>query len=84
MYLLPKGDTKGSCSLCFGVKIDEFYIYLAFEYSDVEASIKGSIVSVKNPKSGTIIADEIKEIILTEDKKYPSLANIKIREKVHS
>ena len=57
---------------------------LAFEYSDVEASIKGSIVSVKNPKSGTIMADDIKEIILTEDKKYPSLANIKIREKVHS
>ena len=57
---------------------------LAFEYSDVEASIKGSIVSVKNPKSGTIMAGDIKEIILTEDKKYPSLANIKIREKVHS
>ena len=30
------------------------------------------------------MAGDIKEIILTEDKKYPSLANIKIREKVHS
>lgn len=37
---------------------------LAFEYSDVEATVKGSIMSVKNPKSGNIVADEIGEIIL--------------------
>lgn len=36
---------------------------LSFEYSDVEASIKGHIVSIKNPKSGTIIADSVGEII---------------------
>lgn len=36
---------------------------LSFEYSDVEASIIGHIVSVKNPKSGTIIADSVGEII---------------------
>lgn len=36
---------------------------LAFEYSDVEADIKGDIISVKNPKSGKIIADSIGEII---------------------
>lgn len=36
---------------------------LSFEYSDVEADIKGHIVSVKNPKSGTIIADSVGEII---------------------
>ncbi len=36
---------------------------LAFEYSDVEAEIQGNIVSVKNPKSGTIIADSVGEII---------------------
>lgn len=36
---------------------------LSFEYSDVEAEIKGYIVSVKNPKSGTIIADSVGEII---------------------
>ena len=41
---------------------------LAFEYSDVEASIKGSILSIKNPKSGKIVADEIKEIILHDSK----------------
>lgn len=57
---------------------------LAFEYSDVEATIKGAIDSVKNPKAGSIVADDIKEIILTEDTKYPALAKIKIREKVCS
>ncbi len=36
---------------------------LAFEYSDVEADIKGHIVSVKNPKSGTIVTDSVGEII---------------------
>ena len=36
---------------------------LAFEYSDVEADIIGSIDSVKNPKSGKITADAIGEII---------------------
>lgn len=37
---------------------------LSFEYSDVEAEIKGSIKSVKNPLSGTIKADSIGNIIL--------------------
>ncbi len=37
---------------------------LAFEYSDVEADVKGNILSVKNPKSGHITADSIGEIIL--------------------
>lgn len=37
---------------------------LAFEYSDVEARINGGIVSVKNPRSGKIIADSIGEIII--------------------
>ncbi len=36
---------------------------LSFEYSDVEADVKGHIISVKNPKSGTVIADSIGEII---------------------
>lgn len=36
---------------------------LAFEYSSVDARINGSILSVKNPKSGRIIADSIGEII---------------------
>lgn len=41
---------------------------LAFEYSDVNATIKGSILSVKNPKSGRIKADSYGEIILDENR----------------
>ncbi|MBQ6043173.1 MAG: DUF3737 family protein [Clostridia bacterium] len=44
---------------------------LSFEYSDVEADIKGDIVSVKNPRSGYINADTIGEVILTDDSVYP-------------
>jgi hypothetical protein len=36
---------------------------LSFEYSDVEADIKGNILSVKNPRSGTITADSVGETI---------------------
>lgn len=36
---------------------------LAFEYSDVNADIRGHIVSIKNPRSGTITADSVGEII---------------------
>ncbi len=39
---------------------------LAFEYSDVEADVKGHIISVKNPRSGRITADSVGEIILGE------------------
>ena len=40
---------------------------LAFEYSDVTATVKGKILSVKNPRSGSITADSIGEILLTDD-----------------
>lgn len=36
---------------------------LAFEYSDVEADICGDVISIKNPKSGTIILDSVGETI---------------------
>ncbi|MCM1187168.1 MAG: DUF3737 family protein [Lachnoclostridium sp.] len=36
---------------------------LSFEYSDVEADIKGDILSVKNPKSGKIVADTVGQIV---------------------
>ena len=36
---------------------------LAFEYSEVEAEIKGNIDSIKNPKSGTITVDSVGDII---------------------
>lgn len=37
---------------------------LSFEYSDVSADIRGEILSVKNPKSGRIVADGYGEIII--------------------
>lgn len=36
---------------------------LSFEYSEVEADIKGHVVSIKNPKKGRIIVDSVGEII---------------------
>lgn len=39
---------------------------LAFEYSDVEADVKGNILSVKNPRSGRITADSVGEIIMED------------------
>ena len=40
---------------------------LSFEYSDVEATIKGHVDSIKNPKSGTITVDSVGEILMTDD-----------------
>lgn len=36
---------------------------LAFEYSDVEADIHSHVISIKNPKSGTIVVDSVGEEI---------------------
>ena len=44
---------------------------LAFEYSTVQATVRGHIPSVKNPTSGFIKADAIGEIILDENLKQP-------------
>ncbi len=37
---------------------------LSFEYSDVQADVAGHIISVKNPRSGSITADSVGEIIM--------------------
>lgn len=39
---------------------------LAFEYSDVQATVKGHIDSVKNPHSGSITCDSVGEIIMED------------------
>jgi len=49
---------------------------LAFEYSDVEAEIRGNVESVFNPKSGTITADRIGYLILEKDRIDPSKTKI--------
>jgi hypothetical protein len=49
---------------------------LAFEYSSVQATVKGHIVSVKNPRSGFIKAGSIGEVILDENAKAPGNCQI--------
>ncbi len=39
---------------------------LSFEYSDVEADVKGHVISIKNPRSGSITVDSVDEIILED------------------
>lgn len=39
---------------------------LSFEYSDVDATIIGFVQSIKNPKSGKIVADQIGEIVSSD------------------
>ena len=52
---------------------------LAFEYSSVHATIVGGIRSVKNPRTGSIVADEIGEIIIDKNIKAPADCVIKTR-----
>lgn len=51
---------------------------LSFEYSDVHADVQGHIHSVKNPRSGEIIADSIGEIIF-EDSVFDTECNVHTR-----
>ncbi len=37
---------------------------LAFEYSDVQATVYGHVDSIKNPKSGEIVVDSVGEVIM--------------------
>ncbi len=49
---------------------------LSFERSEVEATVKGNIISVKNPISGFIKADSIGEVILDDTLPKPSECRI--------
>ena len=50
-----------------------------FEYSTVEADIRGRIENIKNPTSGYIIADEIGSITIDENVRQPANCIIKTR-----
>ncbi len=52
---------------------------LAFEYSDVHATIDGHVDSIKNPKSGEIVVDSVGEII-REDPVMECTGRILVRE----
>lgn len=49
---------------------------LAFEYANIDAQIDSRIESVMNPKSGTITAEEIGELILQKDRIDPSKTKV--------
>lgn len=51
---------------------------LAFEYSDVKASIVGHLDSVKNPLSGKIVADSLGHIV-KDDETFESTVKILVR-----
>ena len=51
---------------------------LAFEYSDVDASVNGHIISVKNPHSGRIVADSVGDVIF-EDAVMECVGEVVIR-----
>lgn len=52
---------------------------LSFEYSHVEADIRGHVDSVKNPRSGHITLDSVGEIIMTDDTVMDCAGQVHIR-----
>ena len=54
-----------------------------FEYSDVEADIRGHIENIKNPSSGHIVADSIGSVTIDENIKQPANCIIETRTSSH-
>jgi hypothetical protein len=54
---------------------------LSFEYSDVEATISGHVLSIKNPRSGHITVDTVDEVLFTDDTVMDCTGKVIIREK---
>lgn len=52
---------------------------LAFEDSELTADIKGTVTSIKNPRTGSIVADGVGEIIIDENVLAPADCKITIR-----
>lgn len=50
-----------------------------FEYSTVEADVKGHIENIKNPTSGHIIADSIGSVTLDDNVRQPNNCIIETR-----
>ena len=51
-----------------------------FEYSNVEADIRGHIENIKNPTSGHIVADSIGSVTIDEHVRQPANCEIRVRE----
>ncbi len=53
---------------------------LLFEYSTLNATIKGDVVSIKNPTSGKIVVDgKVGELIIDENQKAPADAVVEMK-----
>ena len=52
---------------------------LSFEYSEVEADVRGYVDSIKNPKCGRITVDSVGEIIMTDDTVMDCTGKVHIR-----
>lgn len=52
----------------------------AFEYSTLKADIRGAITNIKNPTSGSIVADEIGSVTIDENVKAPADCVITLRD----
>ena len=52
---------------------------LSFEYSEVEADIRGHVDSIKNPKCGQITVDSVGEVIMTDDVVMECTGQVHIR-----
>ena len=51
---------------------------LAFEYSTVQADIRGHVHSIKNPRSGCIRVGSVGQVILDENIKAPGDCRIEV------
>ena len=73
--------TKDSFWECENVTIYDSVLDRIFEYTTVEADIKGHVENIKNPTSGHIVADSIGSITIDENVRQPNNCVIEIREK---
>ena len=84
---LVRCHIKGTQPLCYckGLILEDCTMEdtdLSFENSEVKATVKGEIMSVKNPISGFVNADSIGEIIWDEKHKARSTCKIKVAQTV--
>lgn len=80
---LVRCHIKGTQPLCYckGLILEDCTMEgtdLSFENSEVKATVKGEIMSVKNPISGYVNADSIGEMIWDEKHKASSTCEIKV------
>ena len=81
---LVRCHITGSQPLCYaeGLVLEDCTFgddaVLAFEYSDVKATVKGHIPSIKNPKTGFIKVESCGELIIDKNIKAPADCDIQI------